>query len=144
MHKRRYDAQMATLNPRITVTLTPELHAVMRRLSALTGNSQSAIIGEMLTTSLPALVRVVKVMEAAETAQSDFNQGIASGLAKAQDRIEAQLGLALDALDDGARPILEAAEKVKRRARRAVLTPVPVTRGSGLPTGSRKAPKGRA
>jgi hypothetical protein len=132
---------MATLNPRITVTLTPELHAVMRRLSELTGNSQSAIVGEMLSTSMPALVRVVKVMEAASTAQSDLNEGIASGLSRAQDRIEAQLGFALGVVDEVSLPILQAAEKVRRRGRKGGLTPVPVTRGSGLKNRAPRAPK---
>jgi hypothetical protein len=137
-----YDAPMPTKNPRITVTLTPELHAVMRRMSELTGNSQSAIIGELLNTSMPVFERMVKVMEAALSARDKMSADVAISLLGAQTKIEEQMGLVLDAFDEGSKPILQAAEKIQRKARRVSSTPVPVTRGSGpyeLPKSSRKA-----
>ena len=134
-----YDALMSTANPRITITLTPELHAVLRRMAHLGGRSQSAIVGDMLQTSMPVFARVVKVMEEAERAQSALNDGIVDGFRRAQERIEGQLGLALDDFDQAAKPILAAAESVRRRSGIARSTPVPVTRGSGHP----KQPKGK-
>jgi hypothetical protein len=131
---------MPTPNPRITVTLTPELHAVMRRLSELTGGSQSSIVAELLTTSLPVFERVIRVMEAARSEHAEMVTGIAANLADAQSRIEAQLGLALDDFDGATLPLVKEAEKVARRSRRRLSTPVPVTRGSGTPQG---APKGK-
>ena len=41
-----YDAPMK--NPRITITLKPEVHAIIKELSRLNDESQSAIIGSML------------------------------------------------------------------------------------------------
>ena len=109
---------MATKNPRITITLEPQLHAILRRLSQLTNNSQSALIGDLLGESVPIFERMVEVLSAAEAMRA---QGMAAtdemknALHRAQGRIETQLGLVLDDMDHGNRPILEAAEKVQRR-----------------------------
>jgi hypothetical protein len=153
---------MPTLNPRITITLKPEVHAVLKRLSGLTENSQSAIVSELLESSLPVFERMAAVLEAAQAAKEGMASDIADGLARAQNRIEAQMGLILDDVDQAWKPILEQGEKVARRrgrapapaagapahgsgggARSGGLTPVPVTRGSGLSAkGSAGAKKG--
>lgn len=140
---------MPTKNPRISVTLTPELAAILERLSGLTGNSKSAMVAELLETAVPVFHRMSEVLEAAETLKGhalSAKDQIIEGLDRAQGRIEEQLGLSLEQLDDGFRPLLEAAEKVSRRGARAGgsrsaggaasgpkgrSTPVPVTRGSG-------------
>jgi hypothetical protein len=153
---------MPTANPRISITLTPAVAAVMRELSAVTGNSQSAIVAELLETSLPVFERVVKVLRAAETAQIAVKQEMAAGLDRAQTRLEEQMGLQLAEMDGLTKPLLEHAEKIARRggggarsvastrpaplpevvkvAKKGLVTPVAVTRGSG--TKSRQsAPK---
>lgn len=147
---------MPTLNPRITVTLAPEVHAVMKRLAKLAGNSQSAIIGDLLHSALPVFDRMVQALEAAEVLKQEgmkAPQAIKDSLDRAQTKMEAQLDIFMGELDGGMRPLLKEAEKVNRRAssgrtqrRRvrpeeavAVLsTPVPVTRGSGHPKGPAK------
>jgi hypothetical protein len=142
---------MPTLNPRITITLTPAVATVLRELSKLAGNSQSAIVGELLETSLPVFERVVAALRAADTIQSSAKAEIAAGLDRAQAKLEGQLGLLLEDMDDGIRPLLEHAEKVHRRGatagkRSAAVvplrrsTPVPVTRGSGPTKGHPKHP----
>ena len=109
---------MTTINPRITVTLQPQVHAVLKRLSVLTKNSQSALIGELLSDSLPVFLRMVQVLDAAEQLRA---KGIKAGdevkesLVRAQGRIETQLGLVLEDWDAGNRPLLQQAEKVHRR-----------------------------
>lgn len=143
---------MPTLNPRVTVTLTPAVSAVLRQLAELGGQSQSSIVGELLETSLPVFERVVAALRAASTIQAGAKAEIASGLERAQAKLESQMGLLLVEMDDAARPLLEAAEKVTRRgaggsavggkrsataaeppARKALTTPVPLTGGSGHP-----------
>ena len=57
--------RMTTKNPRLTITLEPALAAQIKRMSELTGNSQSAIISELLDGSAPVFERVIKVLEAA-------------------------------------------------------------------------------
>ena len=136
---------MPTKNPRLSVTLTPELSAVLDRLSVLADNSKSSLVAELLAEAVPIFERMITVLEAAHTLKAQASGGMAeigAGLARAQARMETQLGLCLDDLDEGVRPILEQAEKVARRGARgmgaarprgsrSVTTPVPVTRGLG-------------
>lgn len=109
---------MTTLNPRITITLHPQVHAVLRRLSELTKNSQSSLVGELLAESLPIFERMVAVLDAAEKLRAkgmSVSHEVTSALVTAHNRLENQLGFSLDVMDIGNRPLLDAAEKVQRR-----------------------------
>lgn len=111
---------MPTQNPRLTITLKPSTAALMRRMSEITGNSQSALIAELLEANEPVFERLVTVLQAAQEAKAALTEETKAGLDQAQARIEKQLGLALEALDVGTRSILEEAEAIKRRkAKRA-------------------------
>lgn len=157
---------MPAVNPRITITLTPEIHAILKRLSALTGNSQSAMVGELLQTSMSVFERMVKVLEAAERLRVEGMQAqdqIRDSLQIAQDRLEDQLQITFERVTDSVNPLLQEAEYIPRRsgriggrqrqraaadsASKALVTPVPVTRGSGTPpkrsaTGRKETGKG--
>lgn len=109
---------MPTSNPRITVTLQPAVHALLRRMSELTGNSQSALVSEILEQSSPVFERVVRVLEAANEAKEEMRGKVAADLANAQAKLERQLGLSFEAIDEGFAPLLREAEAIKRRARR--------------------------
>jgi predicted DNA-binding protein len=132
---------MPTTNPRITITLKPEVHAVLKRLSAATDNSQSAIVSELLESSVPVFERMVLVLEAAKAAQQGMASDIAQGLERAQSKIEAQLGLMLGELDDAYRPILTQGETVHRRRRKAAAadTDALAAAGSGAAGGGSPA-----
>lgn len=110
---------MPTANPRLTITLEPSTAAQLRRMSELTGNSQSAMISELLTQSAPVFDRLIAVLEAAEVAKTEAKEKAAEQLERAQAKVEKQLGLMLDWMDEEARPLLEHAEKVQRRTRRS-------------------------
>lgn len=137
---------MPATNPRLTITLSPPVAAMLRHLSELTGSSQSSMVADLLQESLPIFERMAKVLEAAKAAQAALSSEMASSLERAQTKIEAQLGLALDQFDQGAAPLLELAEAVQRRRRRAEgpplsnrgVTPTPTRKT--LP--ARKAAKG--
>jgi len=109
---------MTTKNPRLTITLTPTLSAQLREISRLTGNSQSSLIAELLEGSQPVFDRVIKVLTAAEGAKQALKGSIADDMDKAQTRMEAQLGLALEEFDSSTQPFLDQMEEVKRRATR--------------------------
>ena len=113
---------MPAKSPRITVTLTPAVAAALRTMSELAGNSQSAIVGEILEQSTPMFERVVKVLQAAKRLKESSNRereriasSIADDLEVAQARLEAQLGLQLEDLDRTAGDLADQAEKVERR-----------------------------
>lgn len=144
---------MPAVNPRITITLQPAVHAALRKLSVLTGNSQSSMVAELLEQSLPVFERMARVIESAQVAQDAVRTEIASSLERAQAKLEDQLHLSLEVMDEGFAPIIQAAEEVKRRkagagGKRVALpprppsagasTPVPVTRGLGQPGKGRK------
>ena len=111
--------RMPTKNPRLTVTLQPGTSAQLSELSRLTGDSQSAIIADILEKSAPVFERVIRVLAAAEEAKAELKGRMASDLDKAQDKIERQLGLALEGLDEYTVSLLDEVEAVRRRARRA-------------------------
>lgn len=108
---------MPTLNPRLTITLEPTLAAQLRRLSELTGNSQSKLISEMLEGSTEVFDRLIKVLEAAEVAKGSIKGKAAEDMKHAQQRMETQFGLLLDDWDQGTGALLADVEKVARRAR---------------------------
>ena len=114
---------MPTQNPRITITLTPEVHAVLTELSRETGQSLSSIVGELCGMSVPVFQRVVEAVRAAKEIQSAAGTEIAAGLERAQAKLEGQMQLVMGDMDEAFRPILVEAEKVKRRAGRAGGTP---------------------
>lgn len=115
-HKRQ--SIVATSNPRLSITLKPSLAAVLRELSSLAGNSQSAIVAELLETSQPVFEKMVLVMRASAKVQDAAKRDMADGLERAQGRLEQQLGLISDEFDQVMRPVLDAAEHVDRRAGR--------------------------
>jgi hypothetical protein len=114
---------MPTQNPRITITLRPATHAQLQALSRLTGNSQSALVGDLLSQASPVFEKMILVLDAAHRVKGSINEKIISDLADSQQRVESQLGLVLDDLDAATAPILELAEKVSRRGTRAKATP---------------------
>lgn len=153
---------MPTSNPRITITLKPEVHAIVQEVSRLAGSSQSAFIGDLLAESVPIFERMAEMLRAAHQLKEQGTQAreeITRSLERSHKRIETQLGLALDELTEGARPILAEAEKLARRrarpaeaggarsagrARRGASTPMS-NRGVGTTTGDTgKARKGGA
>lgn len=112
---------MATEKPRITVTLTPSAHAVLTRLAALTKQSQSGIVGDMVEQAEPLFERTVRLLEAANIAKQQARDKALDGMAAAQELIERQLGLMESDLAGRAKDMLDEAEAVSRRgpARRA-------------------------
>lgn len=122
---------MTTANPRITVTLTPAVAAVMKAMSAATGNSQSSIVAELLEGSLPVFERMVRVLQAAKDVRGRVNQDIVAGMETIQAKLEKQLGLGLELMDEHAAPLLDKAEQIKRR-------------GAGEARAARTAATGRA
>lgn len=107
---------MPAKNPRLCITIEPKLAAQLRRLAELTGNSQSALIGELLEGSSNVFTRVIKVLEAANAVRGSVRGRIAEELEHAQGKLERQLGLALDIVDGS--DLVDKAEDVQRRRRR--------------------------
>jgi hypothetical protein len=133
---------MPTKNPRLTITIEPTLSAQLRRLSELTGNSQSKLIAEMLEGSGAIFERLILVLEAAKTAKESIRGKVAEDIGDAQARIENQLGLILEDFDQTTAPLLQGAEAITRRARKgsagvgAARPHTPPTAAAALPGAS--------
>jgi len=130
---------MPAKNPRLTITLEPALAATLRRLSELTGNSQSKIIAEILEGSEQVFSKIVRVLEAAEKAKAEVKGRAAANLDEAQGRMEAQLQLVMGEFDQYTGSLLAEVESISRRSRKATGragrgaadTPAPAPEASG-------------
>lgn len=131
---------MPAKNPRLTITIEPMLHAQLRRLSELTGNSQSALIAELLEGAGPTLDRVIKVLEIAQTAKDSIKGKLAEEMQAAQEKVETQLGLTLDAFEEMPVPLLEMAEAIERRSRRRSQGHAGASRAGGIGSAGKGAP----
>jgi hypothetical protein len=106
-----------TLNPRINVTLKPATSALLKRLSQLTRNSQSSIVGELLEAAAPVFSKTVEVLQAAQEAQGSANLRVRENLEAAQDLVHRQMGLVLDDMDTRSADLVEGLEAIARRKR---------------------------
>ena len=123
---------MPAKNPRLTITLQPSLAAQLRRLSELTGNSQSGIIGDLLEGTGPVFDRMIEVLEAAKTATQSMKGKLAGDMERAQGRMESALGVVMDGFDEFTGSLINEAEAVTRRARRKGAAGVARTPARGL------------
>ena len=109
---------MPTKNPRLSITFKPSFVVRLRRLSELTGNSQGALAAELLEGCVPAIDRLIRLIEAAQGAKADVLEKLQTDLEASQARVEAQLGFALDESDLFTRSLLEDTETISRRGAR--------------------------
>jgi hypothetical protein len=84
---------MPAKHPRLTITLDPTVHAQLRRISELTGNSQSALIAELLTGTQPVFTRLITVLEAANDVRATLKGQLAKDLHLAQEKLERGIGI---------------------------------------------------
>lgn len=126
---------MPTKNPRLSLTLDPSLAAILRRLSELTGNSQSKIIAEILQGSEHIFAKIVRVLEAAEKAKAEVRGRALANLEEAHGRVDAQLELVIDEFDSMTGTLLDEVEAVARRGRKEPRARAE-SAASALPAGS--------
>lgn len=125
---------MPTHNPRLTITLEPTQAALLREMAVLTKQSQSSLVSELLKELTPAWSKMREVLLAAEAVKESLNETFVKDMDEAQARVEKQLGLCLDELDGLQAPLVELAEKIKRRK----------GRGGRVPRGDAGAPQAAA
>lgn len=113
---------MATVKPRVSVTLDPEMHAVLRELAAFNGESVSAVIGGLLDAVAPTVLRVVEAGRQFQALSDEMKEQVRGTFSNA----EAQIGPVLLDLQAQAFAALAVVEEAKS-------DPRPVTRGSRTP-----------
>lgn len=79
---------MATTKPRITVTLTPRQHEVLKVISDCGGQPMSTFISEMLELFLPTLERMATTFQKLRATQDRERAKVAQVLDEAQNALE--------------------------------------------------------
>ena len=67
---------MATIKPRITITVDPRIHETITRLCRLSGQSKSDFIGDLLEMVHQPLMRTVALLEAASESSGQIKDGL--------------------------------------------------------------------
>jgi hypothetical protein len=106
---------MPTTNPRVNVTLSPSLDALVVRLAALDRISKSQVLRELLEAAEPALQRAVALMEAAKTARVESRAELRRGLDRSQAKLEAELEANLHLIAHHSRDLVSEAQAVRGR-----------------------------
>ena len=129
---------MSTLKPRITITLDPHVHEVLRRLSAAGGDSMSALVTGFLDVAIPPMERMVVILEKAKGMPERTKEEVRASLLRAEAKLLPAIAAATEQNDLFLAEVLEAANaagagrSAARTGRvRSALPPVPVTRGVG-------------
>ena len=76
------DVLMATLKPRITISLDEQDYAILKRLNALNGVPMSRTISELVAMLTPVLGRMADNLEAVAKADEETRKKIAESLEK--------------------------------------------------------------
>lgn len=137
---------MSTNKPRITLTLEPEVYEVVRRLSAASGDSMSAVIADFLDVAIPQMQRIALVLEHAKAIPSQTKEELRDSLARSEAKLLSAVAEVTGQADGFIEELAEAAKaagasaaepRTRRTAARAssgalgASTPVPLTGGSG-------------
>lgn len=140
---------MATSKPRITITLEPHRHELLRRLAAHQGVSMSSIVVDLLETVAPVLERVCVAIESAKKAQDSVRVNLVRMAEESEQAVQPLLAQAMGQLDIFLSACGDAAQSEGTPPRgedptpQAATNPRPVTRGSGpKKKGKAASPKG--
>lgn len=115
---------MSLKNPRLSITLTPKTDAILRRLSAVTGNSIGSIISDLLDDAGPVYERAAKTLEGARDAMAKARREVVADMRNDQNEIHRKFFGSFDIepeqeVDARQMDLLDDENGVRRRARRA-------------------------
>lgn len=106
---------MPTTNPRVNVTLSPSLDALVGQLAAHERVSKSMVLRELLETAEPALRQAVALMEAAKGASVSARKNLARDMESSIKAAEGISHLVLRDLATQTRDIVADAETIRGR-----------------------------
>jgi len=118
---------MPTANPRVNVTLSPSLDALVARLAGLERVSKSMVLRELLEAAEPALTQAVALMEAAKGASANARKNLANDLDTGIKAAEGTSQMMLQNMALHTRDLVSEAQSVKgRRPSRSARVASPV------------------
>lgn len=89
-----------SVKPRISMSMKPETHAVLKALSAKQRRSVASLVNEVLDGFVPAFQHVLDATEALEKAEDDKRAQIKAQLEAAEGEMTPMLELMLNRADD--------------------------------------------
>lgn len=95
---------MSTNRPRLTITLTDQVHDTLGKLADLQRRSMSSIVLEYLELIEPVNQKILSAMDRARRVQSDSKVDLIKELTAAQDQAEATIIPLMAMLDQIASP----------------------------------------
>lgn len=106
---------MPTSNPRVQVTLSPSLDALVVALAKHQRLSKSQVLRELLETAEPVLRRTVALMEAASTATTEMRSAFQRSLEGTESKAQRASADLLSRLDSARADLVAMAEEVRGR-----------------------------
>ena len=131
---------MPTLNPRVNVTLSPSLDALVGQFAGLQRISKSTVLRELLEAVEPSIRQAVALMEAAKLANAKARTNIADDMEKAVKAAESVQGLMMAVAAHHTRDMVQEAEEVQGRPAAGRRGAPPVSGPAPRPAGRAKAP----
>ena len=138
---------MPTFNPRVNVTLSPSLDALVSDLAKLQRVSKASVLRELLEASEPSLRQAVGMMKAGSELSARARTRVADDMQATLKDMEPRLQQVLEMAAGITRDLVAQAEAIegRRAARRsaavaAVAGPKPAGRGPGKGTRKRSDP----
>jgi hypothetical protein len=125
---------MPTANPRINVTLSPALDALVGQLAKHERISKAMVLRELLEAAEPSLKHAVALMEAAQGATAAARKRVVEGMDEAIAKAENVSAEMLGFLSEKTNDLFEVEETIKGRrpaaaqAQRAPSAPSPASR----------------
>jgi hypothetical protein len=133
---------MPTLNPRVNVTLSPSLDALVAQFAGLQRVSKSTVLRELLETVEPSLRQVVALMEAAKVANVKARKTIADDMQHAIKAADGVQSLMMSVAAHHTRDMVQEAEEVRgRRPARGRRGAAPVAGAAPRAAGAVEFPK---
>lgn len=111
---------MPTNNPRVNVTLSPSLDALVTQFAGIQRVSKSSVLREFLEAVEPSLRHALALMEAAKGASEAARKTVARDMQMIVQQAESTAHLALSVAADRTRDLVADAESIKGRRPKAV------------------------
>lgn len=90
---------MATDKPRITISLEPDHHDILKRLSSLQNAPMSSIITDLLREVMPMLGKAVEALESAKKLDADARANFRRSAEEAEEELRPLAEASKDQLD---------------------------------------------
>lgn len=126
---------MPTNNPRVNVTLSPSLHALVVSLAKHQRVSKSTVLREFLEAVEPQLQQAVALMDAADRVGVEARKRMADDMQQGLEEAEHAAGIALQKAAAVTRDLVDQAEAIRgRRPARKTTSAVSVPVVAGRPS----------